>query len=1084
MATTGNERRLRYLLLLWEGGTLVLHEILAAETDKTGQTLETLLKANEGHFRRKTDKQTFQKIFPSAGIRDTKTWDISLLATVILMLFKNNLTTDVCNEIRKIKELRNELAHIASLSMEEDEYDEDRKELAATLMKLTNGLDRTVHDKCQHFIKDFSTGPIDINSANERVADLRRYDELISKQFEILTGKVDQVHYELQDIKQMLRSVLQLEEECSTFKVIGTEMVLRCPSNRLIKLAEESIIQVFKAALKRTGGEEDITKLAIAVRAILSDIENCDGVEVSEIEKHCIKIIMKCKTCKGLLELLEYIESERLQQRLLDLSSALAEMFDERFTITAEIADDSLEELLKMRERVRGILHQPDEMLPAKKQITVTDTSYENILKYSSEDTEVETEDDPSQDSDTLLKDERRRVPVLEHGDSGNNTTTMTSAECELDTIEDSLQEEFEFKISTDYDEVEAEDVDIPLREYQKELAKEGEEGENVIVMAPTNTGKTRVACRIMQVHLRRQRQSGKTGKVIFLVDNDELAFHQGKVCAELLPAYRTKVVSGSILRSKKQFLWDFLDRRDILVVTADVLPDAIYLKKVDSIAKFSMIVFDECHLTIDFHPFNETLSLYMDLKLRKHVDAEQLPQIIGLTGFLWFGDETNNDAAMHYMKIFLAHLDAKYLCTVRKNKEELKQYRNYQTEEIVVSKKKSNDRYRGALLGIMDTIDNYMITHPSIKTIQGRDEFIKTLCRVPACRGTEQFIGWLSDFKEGLGKLRSDNIRRMMNPCRIHLEAYNKALLIHADARIKDAEEILEEFMGIEKVNVPGNDTDVYLLELYKGMTKCGQKDVLDYFKGGRHKIIILTSIAEEGLDITKCNFIIRYEHVTNEIVRLQSRGRARQQDSRYYVLTEEGSWIVEIEEKKALLENVMNIILPELQVYIEDHPNLWERELREMQEEQKLQEELQQKQYQANMTNAEREFRCLNCNHFICFLSDIRKIQGAHHVVVDEGVSERLISFRNPHPRFIDEELKFNGAIFCGNPYCQRELGGLCEYKHAEFPLLKIKNFRVVSRNDEGNTFKQWKKTNFEVEPFTLEDLRHVAERRRRDI
>jgi hypothetical protein len=209
--------------------------------------------------------------------------------------------------------------------------------------------------------------------------------------------------------------------------------------------------------------------------------------------------------------------------------------------------------------------------------------------------------------------------------------------------------------------------------------------------------------------------------------------------------------------------------------------------------------------------------------------------------------------------------------------------------------------------------------------------------------------------------------------------------------------------------------------------------------------------------------------------------KGRARRQDSRYYVLTEEGSWIVAKEEKNALLEKIMNAIVPELQVYIEDHPNLWEKEMREMQEEKKLQEELKEEERRLNMSNDEHEFRCLNCNHFICFLSDIRKIQEAHHVVVDEAVSTRLISFRNPHPRFIDDELKFDGAIFCGNIDCQRELGGVCEYRHAEFPLLKIKNFRVVNKNGQGNTYKQWKKANFNIEAFTLDDLRRVVERRR---
>ena len=57
--------------------------------------------------------------------------------------------------------------------------------------------------------------------------------------------------------------------------------------------------------------------------------------------------------------------------------------------------------------------------------------------------------------------------------------------------------------------------------------------------------------------------------------------------------------------------------------------------------------------------------------------------------------------------------------------------------------------------------------------------------------------------------------------------------------------------------------------------MTKSGQKDALEYFKDGLHRLLIATSVAEEGLDISKCNLVIRYEHVTNEIVRLQSRGK-----------------------------------------------------------------------------------------------------------------------------------------------------------------------------------------------------------------
>ena len=51
-------------------------------------------------------------------------------------------------------------------------------------------------------------------------------------------------------------------------------------------------------------------------------------------------------------------------------------------------------------------------------------------------------------------------------------------------------------------------------------------------------------------------------------------------------------------------------------------------------------------------------------------------------------------------------------------------------------------------------------------------------------------------------------------------------------------------------------------------------QDDVLKAFKEGKHKVIIATSVAEEGLDVQNCSWIIRYEHVTNDIARVQSRG------------------------------------------------------------------------------------------------------------------------------------------------------------------------------------------------------------------
>ena len=56
--------------------------------------------------------------------------------------------------------------------------------------------------------------------------------------------------------------------------------------------------------------------------------------------------------------------------------------------------------------------------------------------------------------------------------------------------------------------------------------------------------------------------------------------------------------------------------------------------------------------------------------------------------------------------------------------------------------------------------------------------------------------------------------------------------------------------------------------------MTSSQQDDILKYFQDGKHKLIIATTVAEEGLDITKCDIVIRYDQVSNVTAMIQARG------------------------------------------------------------------------------------------------------------------------------------------------------------------------------------------------------------------
>ena len=58
--------------------------------------------------------------------------------------------------------------------------------------------------------------------------------------------------------------------------------------------------------------------------------------------------------------------------------------------------------------------------------------------------------------------------------------------------------------------------------------------------------------------------------------------------------------------------------------------------------------------------------------------------------------------------------------------------------------------------------------------------------------------------------------------------------------------------------------------------------------FKRGTHNCLFSTSVGEEGLDIPDCNIVVRFDLFNSVIQYIQSRGRARTQNSKYIIMRE----------------------------------------------------------------------------------------------------------------------------------------------------------------------------------------------------
>ena len=90
-------------------------------------------------------------------------------------------------------------------------------------------------------------------------------------------------------------------------------------------------------------------------------------------------------------------------------------------------------------------------------------------------------------------------------------------------------------------------------------------------------------------------------------------------------------------------------------------------------------------------------------------------------------------------------------------------------------------------------------------------------------------------------------------------------------------------------------------------GMTQHEQVDAINKFKSGEANILLATSVAEEGLDISDCNYVIRYNIMSNEISSVQSRGRVRAEEGKYAILASAGSGVLKREALNKYRELLM---------------------------------------------------------------------------------------------------------------------------------------------------------------------------------
>uniref|UniRef100_UPI00398F3DE4 interferon-induced helicase C domain-containing protein 1 n=1 Tax=Pristiophorus japonicus TaxID=55135 RepID=UPI00398F3DE4 len=253
-----------------------------------------------------------------------------------------------------------------------------------------------------------------------------------------------------------------------------------------------------------------------------------------------------------------------------------------------------------------------------------------------------------------------------------------------------------------------------------------------------------------------------------------------------------------------------------------------------------------------------------------------------------------------------------------------------------------------------------------------------------------------------------------------------------------------------------------------YKHMTQNEQMEVLSKFRDGEINLLIATTVAEEGLDIKECNFVIRYGLVTNEIAMVQARGRARSDDSTYALVANEGSGVLEREHVNVFRETMMYNAIQKVQEMpeVEYKKQIEERQLQNIMEHRMKKKKNLAKRIKSDPSKV--TFRCNTCSKLACSGKDVQVIENMHHVNVTDEFKDLYGVRENKALQEKCLDYQTNQEIHCKN--CGQSWGTMMVHRGVNLPCLSIRNFVVFidDKNFDKDTYKKWSEVPFKLPQF----------------
>ncbi len=464
-------------------------------------------------------------------------------------------------------------------------------------------------------------------------------------------------------------------------------------------------------------------------------------------------------------------------------------------------------------------------------------------------------------------------------------------------------------------------------REYQQKIAEAASQA-NTLVVLPTGLGKTLIALLVAKIRL----EKFPNGKVVILAPTKPLVLQHYNSFKEILSLQSKDItlLTGENPPEERSYLWR---RSKYIFATPQTVRNDLRQGRIE-LNDVVLLVFDEAHRSVKDYSYTEVAKVYKE--------TAWTPLILGLTASPGGSREKINEITQ---SLFIEHVEAR--------SEEDEDVKGYVEETEFVGRKVALPQEYGQLLSILRDIYNEKVSKLMESGFLPRTRLSKKMllqaratiaARLRTGGGNKGYLyGALINQAQSIMILHAielaetqgvDVLLKYLKRMREKPEQGKSATALLKDPRWVMLEDEANRIKGIEypkltevrsivKSQFAGKaaskiiiftqyrDTIESIVETLakdgvraqrfvgqanktdsEGMDQKRQTDVLEKFTEGEFKVLVSSSIGEEGLHVPDVDLVVFYEAVPSEIRAIQRKGRTgRTMRGKVIVLLAEGT-------------------------------------------------------------------------------------------------------------------------------------------------------------------------------------------------